>query len=196
MDCRATCNTHYVCAVLAGTTVGSTVAIIGAGPIGLMAIQCAKLAGAKGIYVAQRSEPRATMAKNVGADIVINPEKADFRREVRQQTKIGADACLGCADSAEAFQLAIRSVRPCGRVVLIAGSGPTEIIPNELLRRELEIKGSFGYWTEFADGLELLRLRKIKTEGMITKVAPLSDISQVFDELLQARNQVKVLIAC
>lgn len=148
--------------LLSGITVGSSVAIIGAGPIGLMAIQCAKLAGAKGIYVAQRSEPRASMAKQVGADIVINPEEQDFRREVRRQTGIGADVCLECVGSAEAFQLAIRTARACGRVVLLGGSGPTEVIPGELLRRELEIKGSLGYWTEFADGLELLRLHKMR----------------------------------
>lgn len=181
--------------LLSQLKVGDSVAIVGAGPIGLMAIHCAKLAGAKGIYVAQRSEPRASMAKQVGADIVINPEKEDFRHAVRQQTGIGADVCLECVGSAEAFQLAIRAIRPCGRVVLVAGSGPTEIIPGELLRRELEIKGSLGYWTEFADGLELLRLRMIKTEGMITKVVPLSDIQGAFNELLQARNHIKVLIA-
>ena len=181
--------------LLSKITVGSSVAIIGAGPIGLMAIQCAKLAGAKGIYVAQRSEPRASMAKQVGADMVINPEEKDFRREVRRQTGIGADVCLECVGSAEAFQLAIRVVRACGRVVLLGGSGPTEIIPGELLRRELEIKGSLGYWTEFADGLELLRLHKIKTEGMITKVVPLSDIQGIFSELLQVRNHIKVLVA-
>jgi len=181
--------------LLSGMTVGNSVAIIGAGPIGLMAIQCAKLAGAKGIYVAQRSEPRASMAGQVGADMVINPEEKDFRREVRRETGIGADVCLECVGSGEAFQLALRVVRACGRVVLVGGSGPTEIITGELLRRELEIKGSLGYWTEFPDGLELLRLHKIKTEGMVTRVVPLSEIQETFTGLLQVRNDIKVLVA-
>lgn len=181
--------------LLSQLKIGDSVVIIGAGPIGLMAIHCAKLAGAKGIYVAQRSEPRASMAKQIGADIVMNPEKEDFRRRVRQETGIGADICLECVGSAETFQLAIRTVRAQGRVVLVAGGGPTEIIPGQLLRRELEIKGSLGYWTEFADGLELLRLRKIEIKGMITKVVPLSDIQETFSEMLQVRKHIKVLVA-
>ena len=181
--------------LLSQMTVGSNVAIIGAGPIGLMAIQCARLAGAKGIFVAQRSEPRATMAKQVGADVVINPAEKDFRREVRRLTGFGADVSFECVGSPEAFQMATRVIRPCGRVVLLGGSGPTEITPMELLRRELEIKGSLGYWTEFADGLDLLKLRKIKTEGMITRVVPLSDIQGIFSEMSRVRNHIKVLIA-
>lgn len=181
--------------LLSGITVGSSVAIIGAGPIGLMAIQCAKLAGAKGIYVAQRSEPRASIAKQVGADMVINPEKEDFVSKVSQQTGTGADASLVCADSAEATQLAIKVVGPCGRVVLVAAGG--SINPNALTGQELEMKGSRGYSrTQFANGLELLRLRKVETERMITKVVPLSNIQQTFTELLQARNHIKVLVAC
>ena len=181
--------------LLSGLTVGGSAAIIGAGPIGLMAIHCAKLAGAKGIYVAQRSEPRASMARQAGADLVINPEEEDFRRAVREQTGFGADVSLECAGSAESFQLAIRVVRPGGRVVLIAGSGPTEISPSQIMIRELEIKGSLGFWNEFADGLELLRLRKIDTSGMITKVVPLSDIQEAFEELLRVRKHIKILVA-
>ena len=112
------CSLHAV--LLSGIGVGSTVAIIGAGPAGLMAIQCAKIAGAKGIYVAQRSEPRATVAKQLGAEIVVKPQEKDFRREVLQRTGgIGADACVNCAGSADAFQLAIAVVRGGGRVIQV-----------------------------------------------------------------------------
>jgi len=181
--------------LLSGMTAGSNVVVIGAGPIGLFAIQCAKLAGAKNIFVAQRSEPRASMAKNVGADVVINPAEQDFRREVRRLTGFGADFCFECVGSPEAFQMSTRVLRPGGRVVLLGGSGPTEIIPMELLRRELEIKGSLGYWTEYANCLDLLKLRKIKTEGMITKIVPLSDIQDIFSEMSRVRNHIKVLVA-
>ncbi len=181
--------------LLSGITIGSSVAIIGAGPIGLLAIQCARLAGAKGIYVAQRSEPRAIMARKMGADVVINPTKDDFRREVRRQTTVGADVCLECVGSHDAFQLALRSVRPSGRVVLVGLGGPTEIIIRELVYRELEIKGSIIYWAEFSHGLELLRQHRLNTEGIVTKVIPLSDIQEGFTDLLMARNHIKVLVA-
>jgi (R,R)-butanediol dehydrogenase/meso-butanediol dehydrogenase/diacetyl reductase len=180
---------------LSGLTVGGTVAITGAGPVGLMAIHCARLAGAKSIYVAQRSEPRAGMARQIGADMVINPDEQDFRRIVRKETGIGADVALECAGSSEAFQMAIRSIRPSGRLVLVGISGPTEISPAELMRRETEIKGSLGFWNEYADALQLQKLRMVETKEMVTKVVPLNDIQEAFDELLQAKGHIKILVA-
>ena len=128
--------------------------------------------------MAQRSEPRASIAKHMGADMVINPIKEDFPKEARRKTAGGADISFECVGSSEAFQLAIKSVRPNGRVVLVGIGGPAEFVIKELVTRELEIKGSMVYWNEFADSLELLKLRKINTAAIITKLVPLKDIQK------------------
>jgi L-iditol 2-dehydrogenase len=181
------CSLHAV--LLSGIGVGSTVAIIGAGPAGLMAIQCAKIAGAKGIYVAQRSEPRATVAKQLGAEIVVKPQEKDFRREVLQRTGgIGADACVNCAGSADAFQLAIAVVRG-------VPSGPLEIPAKGMSAREIEIKGSTAFSFEFPNALELMKAHKINTKEMINLVTPLSEIQDAFNEQLRVRKYIEVLIA-
>jgi len=200
---------------LAGITLGSSVAIIGAGPIGLLAIQCARLAGANSIYVAQRSEPRASMAKQFGADMVINPEKEDFVYEVRRltgsgvsipkeegfpgmvrkQTGSGVHASLECAGGTSPFDLAVRSVGPGGRVILVSVDvNPKQINSLEIMLGEIEIKGSNCYWSEFADSLELLRLHKIETEGMISKVVSLDDAPGIFNELRETKKYIKVLV--
>jgi len=189
------CSLHAV--LLSGIGVGSTVAIIGAGPAGLMAIQCAKIAGAKGIYVAQRSEPRATVAKQLGAEIVVKPQEKDFRREVLQRTGgIGADACVNCAGSADAFQLAIAVVRGGGRVIQVGvPSGPLEIPAKGMSAREIEIKGSTAFSFEFPNALELMKAHKINTKEMINLVTPLSEIQDAFNEQLRVRKYIEVLIA-
>lgn len=188
------CSLHAV--LLSEITVGSTVAIVGAGPAGLMAIQCARIAGARGIYVAQRSEPRATLAKRLGADIVINPLEKDFRREVRRETDwVGADACINCAGDNDAFQLAIGVVRSGGRVIQMGvSSGPLEIPTGSMSGREFELKGSTAYSFEFPEALDLIRKKKINTQEMINLVAPLSDIQAAFDEQMKSRKHVEVLI--
>lgn len=181
--------------LLAEITVGSSVAVVGAGPIGLMAIQCARVAGASRIFVAQRSEPRASMAKEVGADIVVKPQERDFRRAIREHVRVGADAALECVGSPEAFDLAVRAVRPGGRVIMVGAAGqPTPVVLSELMRREIVVKGSLGFWHEFPVSLELQRRREVKTERIITRIVPLSDIQDAFAGLMKARDQVKVLV--
>jgi (R,R)-butanediol dehydrogenase/meso-butanediol dehydrogenase/diacetyl reductase len=181
--------------LLSGITIGSSVCIIGAGTIGLFTVQCAKLSGAGSIYVAQRSEPRATLARQMGADMVINPTKEDFVHAVWRKTTVGADASIECAGNPEAFHLAVKSVRSSGRVILVGIGGPAEFPTKELVMREIEIKGSMMYWNEFPQSLELLKLHKINTKGIVTKIVPLKDIQAAFTDLLHSRDQIKVLMS-
>ena len=119
----------------------------------------------------------------------------DFIHEVWRKTTVGADASLECAGNSEAFQLAVKSVRSSGRVILVGIGGPAEFHIKELVIRELEIKGSMVYWNEFAESLELLRLHNINTKGIVTKVVPLQDIQAAFTDLINSRDQIKVLVA-
>ena len=181
--------------MLSGINIGSSACIIGAGTIGLFTVQCAKLSGADSIYVAQRSEPRASLARQMGADMVINPAKENFLHTVLRKTAIGADVSFECAGNSEAFQLAVRSVRSSGRVILVGIGGPAEFPTKELVMREIEIKGSMMYWNEFPQSLELLKLHKINTKGIVTKIVPLKDIQAAFTDLLHSRDQIKVLMS-
>ena len=70
-----------------------------------------------------------------------------------------------------------------------------EFPTKELVIREIEIKGSMVYWNEFAESLELLRLQKINTKGIVTQIIPLKDIQATFTDLLHSREQIKVLVA-
>ena len=69
-----------------GIRPGENVVILGAGPIGLAAIKILKMAGAAICVVSEPSEPRALLAKKMGADFVINPLKESFVEKVKEYT--------------------------------------------------------------------------------------------------------------
>jgi len=90
--------------------IGSTVAVVGAGPIGLLLIQAAKRAGAARVVAVEALEHRRDAAKRLGADVVLD---ADVASE-----DIGADAVFELAGTDAAVEIALRAARPGARVVL------------------------------------------------------------------------------
>ena len=90
--------------------IGSTIAVVAAGPIGLLLVQAAKRAGAVRVVVIEPLEHRRDAAMRVGADVVLNvDEGAD---------DIGADAVFELAGTDAAVEIALRAARPGARVVL------------------------------------------------------------------------------
>jgi threonine dehydrogenase-like Zn-dependent dehydrogenase len=96
---------------------GESVFIVGAGPIGLWALRCAQLAGARATCVAELIDGRLKNAQNMGADLVVNPSKGDIRMQVAEFFGgYGADVVLECGGTESALQLAIDLARPGGRI--------------------------------------------------------------------------------
>jgi L-iditol 2-dehydrogenase len=90
--------------------IGSTTAVIGAGPIGLLVVQAAKRAGATRVVVVEPLAHRRDAALRVGADCVLNVDEA------RDDT--GADTVFELAGNDDAVEIALRAARPGARVVL------------------------------------------------------------------------------
>lgn len=96
---------------------GEVVAIIGAGPIGLLTLQVARAAGASKVYIADLEESRLKKAKLLGAEETINAEKRDSVREIMDLThNRGVDVALEAVGSSITINKAIRMVRPGGRL--------------------------------------------------------------------------------
>ena len=90
--------------------IGSTVAVVGAGPIGLLVAQAAKKAGASQVVVVEPLAHRRDAAKRLGADVVLDvAEVVD---------EIGADAVFEMAGTDSAVEIALRAARPGARIVL------------------------------------------------------------------------------
>ena len=114
--------TGYEVGVLAGgVRPGDVVAIVGAGPVGLSAITCAQLFSPSHIVAIDKSDARLDAAKQFGADVTVNNSREDPLAVIRDLTeRLGADVSIEAVGAPGTFELAVKLIRPGGR---IANSG-------------------------------------------------------------------------
>jgi alcohol dehydrogenase len=117
--------TSYEVGVLSGRVEpGDTVAIIGAGPIGLAAVMTAKLFTPGRIVVLDVAEARLEKARDFGADVTINNGAVDAVAAVMELTDgLGADVAIEAVGVPETFELCTELIRPGGRVANVGVHG-------------------------------------------------------------------------
>ena len=177
---------------------GDNVVVLGAGIIGLAALQVAKLMGTRRVLVADVVDYRLALAKKLGADEVINSKVEDSAKKVMELTDMkGADAVLEAVGIQSTVQQAISMVGIGGRITVIGMLEKAMSLGMlDFVVKELDLKGSYGYVSdEFKAALGLISDRKVNVKSLITNVLPLSDITQGF-ELLHKRVEgvIKVVI--
>jgi len=176
---------------------GNTVVVVGAGAIGLFILQAARLRGANTIVASDLNEFRLGLAMRVGADVCINPARADLRQEVLRQTDgRGADVAFEAVGFGETFRLAMSITRTGGRVVAV-GNLQKEIEFNlqELVTRELAFLGSYASSGEFRTCIDLIATGRINVEPLISEVLPLREGPAAFRRLLEAKeNLLKIVL--
>lgn len=176
-----------------------TIAIIGAGTIGLFALQCSKLAGAKSTYVTEISRTRAEVAGKLGADQVFNPKEVKAEQKIIELTNgLGADVVFECVGKPETIQSAQRIVRKGGKVMII-GECLVDVPTNYagVFIREIEIKGIYdGSIQDFEEAAQLIEKEKVNVRPLITGKIGLSEIVEKgFEELLKPeKNHIKILV--
>lgn len=181
--------------------VGETVAVVGAGAVGLMAVQMARHAGAGAVYAVELAELRKQKALELGADVVLDPSDRDVREQILDLTNgIGVDVALECAGGAGTVNLAVDIARPGGRAVLIAFS-KHEVSHDfdQLVFTEKEIIGSLShvYDEDYATAIRLLSDRRILAEPLLSHRISLDDIVEKgFERLAQgAPDALKVIVS-
>lgn len=180
--------------------IGDNVLVTGAGAIGLPAIQLLKIGGARHITVVQRSEKKMEFALRVGADMGFSPsiEVATLNEVVKKlYSGIGPEVVFECAGSPLAFELAVGLVRNGGQVMIIGAGDEAVFSERELMRREVEMKGSLAYTAEDIEiCLDYMAKGRFNTEGIVSDIIPLEDIVEKgFNRLLSDRDLIKVLVA-
>jgi L-iditol 2-dehydrogenase len=162
---------------------GETVAVFGAGPIGLLTIACLKVAGAGRIWAIEPVAHRRELARHMGADVAIDPGEVDAARQILADTaKRGVDCAMDCAAKEDTTNAAIRASRSAGRVVLTgihsAALVPIEVSP--MRRKELAILNVRRSNHESHAALELLTSRMEWFAPMLTHRRPLRGIAEAF----------------
>ncbi|MBI2907375.1 MAG: alcohol dehydrogenase catalytic domain-containing protein [Chloroflexi bacterium] len=176
--------------------IGDRVIVIGAGPIGLLMLACARLAGAGAVYVIGKGQGRKALAVELGADAVLDPSEADRRERLLNLAGAGADVVYGCAGDAQAVRDCLALVKGGGTVVIVGSGWETLIQSREIVEREVTVKGSKSYLrSEFGEAVDMISGGRINCRPFITSVVPLVNIQQAFEEMERSANLVKTLIA-
>lgn len=177
---------------------GDTVAIIGAGPIGLLVLQSVLLTTPARTWVIETSAGRRQKALELGATDAFDPAEMDLAAFFLNQCEAGGpDVIFECAGAPGTLQKAIEWVRPGGQVMVPGvNMEADEVSPLTMVGKECEIKASLGGMDLFRTALELLAKDSIRAEAMVTKVIGLDELDEVCQTLgTRGDNNVKVLVA-
>jgi len=181
---------------LAGDLEGKTVIVIGCGPIGLLAIMCIQLFGARSIVAVDVLDARLEMARKCGATHTIN-SKEDLNAYTRKLTDdAGVDVVFDAVGSASTVNLGVDIVRLGGKVVWIGLVQPQiEFEYKHAVVKEIAFQGVYLYVTEMEEGLELLEAGKLDIGKIITSEYPMSEGPRIFNELTSENaKDVKVIL--
>lgn len=176
---------------------GDTVAIFGAGPIGLLTAIAAKAAGASKIIVLDLSETRLAKAKELGATHVINSGEVNGVEAIRAIVPDGVDVAFEVAGVAPTFKQAIDATRARGTMVIVSiFARPIEWNPIHLTNTGVKITSSIAYTpTSFQQTVDLMGTGQLKPQGIITSRIQLDDIVEKgFEALTNDKSQAKILV--
>lgn len=170
---------------LARPLLNDTVVVIGAGMIGLALVQTLKQTGCGVLIVVDVAEERLARARDMGATNTINSTTQDPQREISSLTSgRGADLSFEAVGLSTTVDLALRSVRKGGRVVLVGNVSPEVKFPLQTaVTRELSIQGSCASRGEYPAVLQMMDRGALDPRPLISAVAPLSEGAAWFEKL-------------
>ncbi|MEH1017219.1 zinc-dependent alcohol dehydrogenase family protein [Micromonospora sp. CPCC 206060] len=165
-----------------------TVAIVGAGPIGLSAILGAKLFTPSHVVAIDLASGRLEAAKQFGVDVVVNSSGQDPVAELMRLTNgLGADVAIEAVGVPEAFELCTRLVRPGGRVANIGVHGkPATLHLEELWNRDITITTGLVDTYSTPTLLRLVAANQIDSARLITHRFALGEFMQAYDVFARA----------
>jgi L-iditol 2-dehydrogenase len=166
---------------LASIAAGETVAVIGAGPIGLLTIAALRAVGAGRIWAVEPLAHRRELACGIGADVVLEPEEAVA--EILGGTgQRGVDCAIDCAAGDDTTAQAVRVTRNAGRVALtgIHASNSVWLDGSAMRRKELTLFNVRRSNHESEEALELLRAHPKWFAPLLTHARPMDRIEEAF----------------
>ena len=164
----------------AGGMLGKRVLVTGCGPIGVLAILAARRAGAAEIVATDLSDFTLALAGQVGADRVINTGTAPDALAGYAADKGYFDVLYECTGVAAALVGGIAALRPRGVILQLGLGGDISLPMMAITAKELDLRGSFRFHTEFAVGVGLMQKRLIDVKPLITHSLPLAEAETAF----------------
>ena len=185
--------------VLSGEVTGKSVAIIGCGPIGIMAVGVAKAAGASKVIALDVNEYRLELAKGMGASAVVNSAKEDVLNQMKRLTDgYGVDVVCEMSGHPEAINQGFKMATNGGRVsILSLPVKPVSInITDDIVFKGLTVQGitgrqMFKTWEQVS---RLLESGLVDAGKVITHQFPLEEFEKGFDLMIKGQCGKVVLL--
>jgi alcohol dehydrogenase len=176
--------TGYEVGVLNGNVrPGDVLAVVGAGPVGLAAIIGAQLYSPSHIVAIDLSDARLDAAKHFGADVTVNSSREDPLKVVRELTgQLGADVSIEAVGVPETFELAVKLIRPGGRIANVGLHGaPAMLDLEDQWIRDITITTGLVDTYSTPTLLRLVASGQINVKPFITHHFALDDFDEAYD---------------
>ena len=178
---------------------GDTVAVLGAGPIGLLCMQAARAAGARRVIVSEPSEARREVASLLGADSIIDPLIEDPVETIIKLTDgSGPHVVYECAAAKPTLGTAFNVVRKNGNVMLVALAWEEiPLLPVDWAGKEVTFNTTFG--SEYYDwqvAMHLISTGKVNLDPLMSDadIIELEGVQNAFEALCKPSTQVQMVV--
>jgi L-idonate 5-dehydrogenase len=176
----------------AGDLLGKTVLITGCGPIGCLSILAARRAGAAQIIATDLSDYTLGKARECGADQVLNTATTPDALAPYQKDKGQIDVHLECSGAPAALAAGVTCLRP-GAILVQLGLGGDMTVPMQAMTaKEITLRGSFRFHSEFAKAVEMMQSGLIKVDPLITHSFDIAEAGEAFETASDRSRAMKV----
>lgn len=188
----------YACQDNVDVRIGQTIVIVGAGPIGCLQAELAKIRGANKVIMVEINDQRLEESKEFGVDHTINSLKVNAIEEVKRLTDgQGAHVVISANPSTKAQTDAVYMVRPNGTLVFFGGVPKgmlTEIDTNHLHYNSVWVYGHYGSNTiQVKESFDMIVSGRIDAKKYVSKIMPLAELFDAI-QLMKNGQANKVLI--
>jgi L-iditol 2-dehydrogenase len=182
-----------------GVSAGESVAILGAGPIGLVTMLVARAFGAVEIFLVDVLDNRLELATRLGASAVVNSRRSDVVEEIGRLTRgVGPDVVIDASGASAACAVAPELAARGGRVVLVGWPElsrlpwPAEIV----IEKELDVRGVNRYGNTFPRAIGLLAAGRFDVKPLVSRRFAFTEVCEAFAFALGNRaTSVKIMVA-
>jgi threonine dehydrogenase-like Zn-dependent dehydrogenase len=184
----------YLAAARANPRSTDTIAIFGAGIIGLSCVLALKARGVGKIIVSETSDLRLQAAGTLGADVLINAAKEDVAARISEATGgMGIDVAMECTGVRKPFFTALKTLRMDGRLVLVGVfTEAFEFNPVTITDKWLTITGFVG--GDYPASIAAVNGRVIDFRKLVTHTFPLDQINEAFAMQARLDESIKVVV--
>jgi alcohol dehydrogenase len=183
--------TGYEVGVLNGKVApGDTIAVVGAGPIGLSVIMGAKLFSPAHVVAVDLADSRLEAAKRFGADVTVNPSREDAVAVVRELTEgLGADVAVEAVGVPATFEQCTALVRPGGTVANVGVHGePASLHLEDLWIKDVTITTGLVDTYSTPTLLRLVASRQVDVARFVTHRFAMADFLEAYDVFANAAD--------